>query len=43
MRLEDTAANMSCTTERYVTLADEDPCIHTGGEPICPEDTGEPE
>jgi hypothetical protein len=43
MRL-DAAVNASrCTTERYVMLADEDPCIHTGSEPLCPGDTGEPE
>ena len=41
MRLEDDASDMSCTTEQLVTLVDDDPCIHTGGEPICPDDTGE--
>lgn len=42
MRLEDSASGLTCTAERYVTLIDDDPCIHTGGEPICPEDdTGE--
>ena len=43
MRLDAPVSHSRCTTERYVTLADDDPCIHTGGEPICPEDTGEPE
>ncbi len=41
MRLEDETSGMSCTTEQIVTLVDDDPCIHTGGEPICPGDTGE--
>ena len=40
MRLE--GADLSCTAERLFTLVDDDPCIHTGGEPICPEgDTAE--
>lgn len=38
MRLEDEASDLSCTASRTVTLVDEDPCIHTGGEPVCPED-----
>jgi len=35
MRLE--GSELNCTTERLFTLVDDDPCIHTGGEPICPE------
>ncbi len=31
----------SCTVTGRVTLVDDDPCIHTGDEPICPgDDTG---
>ena len=31
-----------CVTTAEVTLVDDDPCIHTGSEPICPDDTGAP-
>ncbi len=41
MRLEDETSGKSCTTERIITLVNDDPCIHTGDEPICPDDTGE--
>lgn len=38
VRLED--ATRFCVVPVTGTLVDEDPCIHTGSEPICPEDTG---
>ncbi|MDP2305681.1 MAG: hypothetical protein Q8P18_06610 [Pseudomonadota bacterium] len=34
------SADRVCVTEGAAVLVDEDPCIHTGGEPVCP-DTGE--
>ncbi len=37
LRLE--SADRVCVTEASAVLVDEDPCIHTGGERICP-DTG---
>jgi hypothetical protein len=33
----------SCAVEGQATLVDDDPCLHTGDEPICPEDSGFPE
>ena len=38
VRLE--GGDATCTATASVTLVDDDPCLHTGGEPICPEDTG---
>jgi len=38
VRLEDD--DQVCVAQATGTLVDEDPCIHTGAEPICPEDTG---
>ena len=38
VRIED--ATRYCVVPAAGTLVDEDPCIHTGAEPICPEDTG---
>ncbi len=38
VRVED--ATRYCVVPAAGTLVDEDPCIHTGAEPICPEDTG---
>lgn len=38
VRIED--ATRYCVVPAVGTLVDEDPCIHTGAEPICPEDTG---
>ncbi|MFZ5480938.1 MAG: hypothetical protein ACOZNI_29525 [Myxococcota bacterium] len=29
-----------CTATGTATMVDEDPCVHTGDEPLCPEDTG---
>lgn len=38
VRIED--ATRSCLVQVAGTLVDEDPCIHTGADPICPGDTG---
>lgn len=38
VRIED--ASRSCLVQVAGTLVDEDPCIHTGADPICPGDTG---
>jgi hypothetical protein len=32
------AGRFRCLVEGDVVLVDDDPCIHTGGEPICPDD-----
>lgn len=37
MKLE--SATSVCTSQVTVVLADDDPCIHTGDEPDCPEDS----
>ncbi|MBM4364726.1 MAG: hypothetical protein FJ102_00815 [Deltaproteobacteria bacterium] len=34
------AENASCAVEGAAILVDEDPCMHTGDEPICPDDSG---
>ncbi len=36
------SGNASCAVEGTAILVDEDPCLHTGDEPICPEDSGFP-
>jgi hypothetical protein len=36
IKLEDPARE--CTTDGLLLLVDDDPCIHTGDEPICPDD-----
>lgn len=38
VRIED--ATRTCLVQVAGTLVDEDPCIHTGADPICPGDTG---
>lgn len=38
VKLED--ATRVCTATGNVLLVDDDPCIHTGDEPICPDDSG---
>lgn len=35
-----TGPERTCVASVGVTLVDDDPCIHTGDEPICPGDTG---
>jgi len=41
VRVED--ATRVCVSSAEILLVDEDPCIHTDDEPICPGDTGAPE
>jgi len=36
------SGNASCAVEGTAVLVDEDPCLHTGDQPICPEDSGFP-
>ena len=31
----------TCAVEGQSTLVDDDPCMHTGDEPICPDDSGD--
>jgi len=38
VRVED--VSRYCVVSASGTLVDDDPCIHTGADPICPEDTG---
>lgn len=40
LRLED--PDHVCVVQADVVLVDDDPCIHTGAEPECPDDTGTP-
>lgn len=35
-----TAGSASCAVEGRARLIDDDPCMHTGDEPVCPDDSG---